>query len=200
MRGHWISTTRKLNRHYQSGTPGTVATAWSNFNLPIDHAGLTWGVDHNDSRMFASLPTWFTNCRRFEVELELEATNLGSALLYLCYAGIEFSLYDANSQAQLYTYYYWSPYSQYVPTPTLRTNLAYTTFTDIWGNPTTGEQFVYDPISGKYKLTTHLVIDTQTIDPTNTGLGNSVRVQSLFRSTVTPNNSIITGRMRIKKL
>lgn len=198
MRGHWISNTRKLNRHYQSGN-GEKVTPWDDFILPIDHAGLYWGVDHSDAVNF-SLPLWAQHANKLELDIAIEENSVGSSILYLCYLYITVILYDIDGNQETFYVRYWCPWDSYAPTPSSYTLLDYSSFLNCYGNSNNGEPFVLDSVTGLYRLRSTIpTIDIQALDPNNTGVYR-ISYQALFRSTTTPQTAIFTRKARLKKI
>lgn len=199
MRGHWISNTRKLNRHYQSGKGGEKVTPWYDFILPITHAGLYWGIDNSDSYNFP-LPAWVQNARRIALEINIDRDPASTGTLYLCYLYITVILYNAQGAQETFRVNYWCQYDSYAPTPSSYIQLDDTSFNNLYGNSNRGEPFILDSTTGLYKLrTTQPIIDINALDPTNTGVYR-ISYQALFRSTTLAQTSQYTRKARLKKL
>ena len=199
MRGHWISNTRKFNRHYQSGKGGEKVTPWYDFILPITHADLYWGVNSSDSYNFP-LPTWVQNARRIALEINIDRDPASTGILYLCYLYITVILYNAQGSQEIFRVNYWCQYDSYVPTPSSYIQLDDTSFNNVYGNPYRGEPFILDSTTGLYKLrTTQPIIDINALDPTNTGVYR-ISYQALLMSTTVAKTSQYTRKARLKKL
>ena len=175
MREHWISTTRKLNRHYQSGNGSDIILRWEPRQVNADHT-LAWGVDtiFNGDFIAAApgqpgsatypMPLKMQNASQFEFIPFLTRENGTSGDVYIPYMRITVTTEDAQGNTTNHLLNWYCPSAN--PTPSGQwipyTALNQQAFTNLYNNagmaPLYGEKFSYDSIENRYKLTTRFII------------------------------------------
>lgn len=173
MRGHWISTTRKLNRHYQSG--GSILYTWNASQVNADHT-IAWGVDELLQGMFITaappyagsaahpMPAGMQNAAAFEFIPIIRRENGNTGDIFLPYIRITVITEDAQGNATTTLFNWYCPNAQ--PSPSGQwipyTPLTEEAFTNLYNNaglaPLYGEKFVYNSVQGIYTPTTQFII------------------------------------------
>ena len=175
MRGHWISNTRKLNRHYQSGKGSDIILKWEPRQVNADHV-LAWGVDIAllddfvaSTAGYPGYPTYpmplkMQNATQFEFIPYLTKEGTTGGGVYLPAMRITVITEDAQGNTTTHNLNWYCPSAQ--PTPTGAwlpyTALHETRFTNLYNDaglaPLYGELFDYNATEDRYKLTTRSII------------------------------------------
>lgn len=167
MRGHWLSTTRKLNRHYQSGVVGGTQTLGEVTNTIIAPTTTTWfDLTVNDVNrtfnklLFGTEPNYPVTDVALTVPFKIRGTVTGTPpVVYFPLTGN----YNGNvgvipSTGGTYPLGYYDLLSDtYVSTGD---NITITKLADGQYKITTDSSIVINSFSWQYTATTNLVVDT----------------------------------------
>lgn len=194
MRGHWISTTRKLNRHYQSGGKPPVISI-PDYNL-FTVTSITYGIDDILNEVIAgppTIPARLANAEKFEYKIYAKFNN-GTGNLYILYMRLLMTFEDAEGVETSKEFAWCGPNWEFW---TPREPLAgLTQFTNLYGNTDTGDKFILDTDTGLLTPTTRFIIDKSDLGVTGQKLKKVTQIGLFMSDRLTsPTTATLTNRV-----
>lgn len=164
MRGHWLSGTRKLNRHYQSGGKKKPLAEWESLDIvesgfPYDYWVVTddIGISYGGGGDYP-MPAGLKTVQKFKIIHEIEVVqpcSVQSPLFYVEWVTTR-ARNSTGVQNQIIKQW-WCQNNPYAPAGSLP--LVQSVVTDPYGGTSYGEIMNYNPQTGRYEMQTVIEID-----------------------------------------